>query len=1434
MVHRGTLAVTLRPLKDTAKSNSISAQCPSVKMDAFQGKVDSIGGEVRHISETLRSYLVDGATGTRKVKPPHTKAGRDLLQHLLARLEQVSTELVDVRHISSNYTNTSSITSKSATGTATSTTSVTNTPSLSLANGPDTPLSYQETSSTPTPATPPSVSADASVSASTTVTADALPGGGQQQPASELASKSCHGHENQVTPVTPVTPITDKGHRSPGPVSNAIVKLTPKQSTPEGAPLDCDGPAPGRPLLSPDTSPLFDCIYQDIHVLNEDLFETFSRHPIVQARGYFKLQVRDLPSLKVEKVSRPSKDHATSFCYKIDEFGLVKVDTGKRPKFKQPKLPFPMSSKSTWSQEEQRDLWNNAARNAPKVHMPYIIGNPLFDDVELSPGEKLRRRGRTVLEGVNTQYVYFNLLGTTITTMHREDAHVRSENLLRSGQNKFWCFVKPSSTAKLEEEMRKAYPEMRDCSQAVRHLSRHIPPEVLDRWGVEYTLDYCVPGQAIVTEPGTYHQVLNLGPNYAIAINLEYNSSPDDPPNYRFCDDDCPDKYAMSAEDFKINPDKMELDDKPSTDQPGTEISHPTQTATPSPERRHLPGRLDANFTAEPTSEPPQAEEEIANNDRPGDVESPPVNTETPTTLEQSISSKPQRTPSLESVREQLQLPAQTAPTPQAVEEQQVPPEAVEKEILPAPLEDTVKPVQALPPQFSDASSQTPPEQQSRVCSTQLEPQLGPQQHFQSPFPLEAPLVAPTLNAIPTLPRLQTNTLSNEFFISEARFTPVRSHSSSPVKTMAPTHTEEQFSQATLQPDISQEAELEPAAPSPPSVHSLVPPRPEPVGAPARWDLQVEIPAPVPAKRASMAENAPIPIVAKSLAPKAKRRAEKPATPSGKKSTKRQKVDHNLTNSQPQNTFLNNCGNIETIPSSIPAPTSYHYIPPIANTNSSDAVTPFTNPFSNPFARPVISPITPVYSNAELPNGVSAGSPFSNLATLLRRVEAPAIEQVCSKAAFLRLAGLVRDWRAHSRAVQALGVSGGGLDLVKRLAEEDDKDGEWRASCSEDLWVFLGRLCKMRIAELVNNNAHINSQATGVDGELEVENELLSQLGWDESRRSTLHDYLREGKCLSTICGPAGGEYDGLLCLLPPDTKFVELALFGDEVALFHVKLGDTPLVRKMCAMGKVLQKSIWGDLELPEFIWEAVDYDRLELEGEGGIGSLLGLFKIIKANSLHKSNREMWSRPPVGWSEERWGPWPPVDVTKATPGPGEEGRYCGLCYAGTSGPPPVLNSNGEVIKKKKTPAKTCRCYWNKVPQIPRISDDGSKGPGVRAVGTYKSGQLLGELVGELVPPGYFNEKGRMDEWTMEFRRPDLRDGEAVAEIWPKETGNWVRKVNHSANSPSAEFRTMKISGRWRVMLVAIRDVRDGEEITARFGRGYVKGEKYGVVEGLH
>ncbi len=1209
--------------------------------DAFQSQVDAIGGEVGQISDALRGYLDHGFAYGRKVQPPKTKAGRDLLLHVLGRLNQVSAGLLRVQHSSAPATPHI----EPLTG-----------PHIEPLNGPQPRITSHVSPSPPAIRgleTPLSSSDPPTVSHHTQT---------QTPPRLEQADRHLENSQPQIHHLVaplPVPPVEEPTLAPatlitaplptplPAPISTPILTAPPNaipaaipaaiqhHSLPHQAFGDIrlkDGSVYRSPLPSAHASPVFDCTYQDIHILNEELFELYSSHSTVRDLGYFKIQVRNLPPLNVQKMARPTKDHATSFGYKADHLGLIKVDTGKRFKFSSPRLPLPTSAKTDWSLAEQRDLWNSSAADPPKGTSPYIIGNPLFHDVVLSPGEKLRRRGRATLEGINTQYVYFNLTGKTITTMHREDAHVRSENLLRSGQHKFWCFVKPAFGKKLEERMALEYPEMRRCSQAVRHLSRHIPPAKLDEWGIEYTLDYCVPGQAVVTEPGTYHQVLNLGPNYAIAINMEYNSSPDMPIDYYFCDRLCPDKFAMTAEDFRIY-------DKPP--QPAEEQLPRTPDTTGSQER------LATALALEDLAKP-----------RPENTVSPPVQSATP-------------------------------PPEQAVSQ---------KHELAGPQLAQVG-VRSLPEQeFPETDNRNTPTNASKGVVVEDIPQS--QGHMVQPQSLDHP------GPVSSIP-IPTQSAPSPFVPPERSF--------------------------QLPHEVNG-----PGAFAPGSEHQLTQLRPPTLEYVSdRFEPSVTAPVPQPS----------LPI------------QQAPAAVPGAVAYSSQMV---WQAPSPIRQDMNHCG--------------YHgssmgKLPPLRKTAR------MINPdreYDEPTPRPlkkqkVESPPAPVAQDWPVRGA------FEHLSTLVRgqdtaRKGSVVAEKLCGKPAFERLAHLVREWRRYSKSTPMVL---GGFRLLKSIEET--------LRGYPELHTFLSRLFKMKLAANVGTTM---AQPAG-ESPHNFTNAMLQKLGWDETKRPTLHDYLREGKCWNTICG----DYDGLLCFVPSDSQCLDLALYKDEVARLHAEL-DTDFVRRLCAAGSILQRSIWDCLELPEFIWESAVTTWLPVER---ISPLVAPFRLLKANHYDEKSGFYWPRP-AGWD---WH-WP------ANPGAVKPGdKQCSLC-----------------------PRKSCRCAEMKIPQIPRVSDDRSKGPGVRSVGPHRANDILGELVGELVPPG-----ACAGDWTMALRRPDL-DDEPVADIYPRQMGNWVRKVSHSSD-PSAVFRMLKISGRWCQMLVALRNIGDGEEITAKYGKGFQKEQPYSLVEGL-
>ncbi|PVH72525.1 hypothetical protein DL98DRAFT_520434 [Cadophora sp. DSE1049] len=304
-----------------------------------------------------------------------------------------------------------------------------------------------------------------------------------------------------------------------------------------------------------ENAPTFNFSFLDFaRKLNEEKLMGFSSHPRVQEKGYFKLAFRSglppLPDPEGGGFKQPGKDHCTNFSYEPHPRGFVKVIKERNQKIVPPSFPLPETQKIFWSREELKQFWESTLKEPPQ-DMRYVIGDKLVPDIELDPGEGLKRiDGYEKLGGIGTTYSYLSF-GVSLSIMHGEDADFRSMNLLRSGAHKLWLIVKPAYREEVERHMRQAFPEMADCSQALRHLSRAISPSKLDEWKIPYSLDYCKPDEAMVTEPEALHQILNMGANYAIAINISYGSSPTVPDGYNFCRRSC-DPHAITAAHLRL------------------------------------------------------------------------------------------------------------------------------------------------------------------------------------------------------------------------------------------------------------------------------------------------------------------------------------------------------------------------------------------------------------------------------------------------------------------------------------------------------------------------------------------------------------------------------------------------------------------------------------------------------------------------------------------------------------------------------------------------------------------------------------------------------------------------------------------------------------------------------------------------------------------
>jgi hypothetical protein len=100
----------------------------------------------------------------------------------------------------------------------------------------------------------------------------------------------------------------------------------------------------------------------------------------------------------------------------------------------------------------------------------------------------------------------------------------------------------------------------------------------------------------------------------------------------------------------------------------------------------------------------------------------------------------------------------------------------------------------------------------------------------------------------------------------------------------------------------------------------------------------------------------------------------------------------------------------------------------------------------------------------------------------------------------------------------------------------------------------------------------------------------------------------------------------------------------------------------------------------------------------------------------------------------------------------------------------------------------------------------------------YVEGEYIGVLSGEIVPTG--TRRGNM---IMDFNHPDILYEPVVCQIDFAQRGHYLRLVNHSCR-PSARVKVMRVSGQYRFIIIAARDIYDAEEITADFKRQSLDG----------
>lgn len=160
------------------------------------------------------------------------------------------------------------------------------------------------------------------------------------------------------------------------------------------------------------------------------------------------------------------------------------------------------------------------------------------------------------IPGIHTPCEYVSSDICSATGMHVEDALLCSVNVVLAGAPKVWLMIPPRCQEIFETQIRNhlsdSFRPAQGCSQSVRHMDALLSPILLDRWGIPYHIIVCKAGQMVVTLPGTYHQVVNAGPNYAQAINFAMPNWAGPPSGYRFCGEACPQTDAPTSGHFCV------------------------------------------------------------------------------------------------------------------------------------------------------------------------------------------------------------------------------------------------------------------------------------------------------------------------------------------------------------------------------------------------------------------------------------------------------------------------------------------------------------------------------------------------------------------------------------------------------------------------------------------------------------------------------------------------------------------------------------------------------------------------------------------------------------------------------------------------------------------------------------------------------------------
>ncbi|KAM5230337.1 lysine-specific demethylase 4B isoform 5-T11 [Hipposideros larvatus] len=141
----------------------------------------------------------------------------------------------------------------------------------------------------------------------------------------------------------------------------------------------------------------------------------------------------------------------------------------------------------------ERKYWKNLTFVSP-IYGADISGSLYDDDVAQWNIGNLRtildmveRECGTIIEGVNTPYLYFGMWKTTFA-WHTEDMDLYSINYLHFGEPKSWYAIPPEHGKRLERLAIGFFPgSSQGCDAFLRHKMTLISPIILKKYGIPFS-----------------------------------------------------------------------------------------------------------------------------------------------------------------------------------------------------------------------------------------------------------------------------------------------------------------------------------------------------------------------------------------------------------------------------------------------------------------------------------------------------------------------------------------------------------------------------------------------------------------------------------------------------------------------------------------------------------------------------------------------------------------------------------------------------------------------------------------------------------------------------------------------------------------------------------------------------------------------------------